>query len=215
MKKLIFLILMIPFIFISCKSTEIEKCNFNGMIYDNDNEPVNDAKIYVNEKESTQSDIYGHFELGNLVYNNEYELRASKQGYEDVNLKLQFSNVSQFIYLRMYTTKQILSLCELAISEKDYKKANEYLNRASVIGDNKLETQYLRAVVLYDSKEYENAVDVLKKLLDEGYSEPYIYLLLADCNEYGLDNKDEAKKYLELFLENKYEPKVKERLSTL
>ena len=135
MKKRFFIIFIccIQFIFIDCKSTQSVTPALYGMIYNSENEPIPDVSIFVNDKKSAVSDIYGHFQLENVKLNESYSLRASKEGFEDTLLNFSFTNVSQVAYLRMFSFNELLSETEKKIIEKKYTDALELLERAEKI----------------------------------------------------------------------------------
>ena len=57
--------------------------------------------------------------------------------------------------------------------------------------------------------------DILKianEIIDSGYKDFYVYLLIADIYEYGLDNLQKSKEYLKEALSISYSPEVQERI---
>lgn len=213
MKKC-FVLYVFSLIFImSCKTLMAEKPIIQGMIYNNENEPVSDASIIINGKAITVSDIYGHFSIDKLRINQNYFLVAKKKGYEDSIIDFKLLNASQVIYLRMYSAGELLSAAEENIALKKYSEAEKYLIRAENTGASVLNIYYLRSIILFKEKNYEMALKTALDILEKGYNEPYVYILIADIYEKGLNDWENAKEYLQKSLNISYNPEIKDRLS--
>ncbi len=198
-----------------CATTKQIQPTLNGMIYDSDNEPVADALVKITDAVQTNSDIYGHFRIENLRADTDYTIICTKKGYETTSVKFTYSSVSEVAYVRMYSSEQLLSLAEAEIQQKKYDTAQTFLDRADKAGGSEVCTGYLRAVTAYSKKSYDDALARLQQLMDAGYTEPYIYLFTADVYEYGLSDKENAKKYLQLYLNTTYDPEAAARLEGL
>lgn len=215
MKKSI-IVLVISFLFFSCSTTKVEKTSFNGMIYDGDNEPVSGVKIQVDEKHQTVSDMYGRFYLDNLSLSTNYTLTASKKDYETVILPFEFQNITQIVYITMYSSDQLLKEAEKVLSEDNIDKAKEFVKRSEdCSGGKTISSQYLSAVILYREGRVDEALDLLKSLINYGNKYPYIYLFLADISEYDLNDIETAKTYLQKFLDNSYDFEIEKRYKKL
>jgi hypothetical protein len=201
--------------FAGCATTKQIQPVLNGMIYDSDNEPVVDVLVQVTDKIRTNSDIYGHFHIENLRADTDYTITCTKQGYETASVNFVYNSISEVAYIRMYSSEQLLGLAENEIQQKKYDAAVPYLVRADTAGGSKVCTGYLRAVIAYSKKSYDDALAELQKLMDAGYTQPYIYLFTADVYEYGLSDKVNAKKYLQLYLDTTYDPDSAARLEGL
>jgi hypothetical protein len=201
--------------FTGCATTKKIQPVLNGMIYDFDNEPVTDVLVHVTDKIRTNSDIYGHFHIENLRADTEYTITCSKEGYETASVKFVYNSISEVAYIRMYSSEQLLGLAENEIQQKKYDAAVSYLDRSEKAGGSKVCTGYLRAVIAYAKKAYDEALSGLQRLMDAGYTEPYIYLFTADVYEYGLSDKENAKKYLQRYLDSSYDPDAAARLEGL
>ena len=130
MKRISFIFIFCLLALSGCRSYKVEMPSIQGMIYDVNNEPVSDVEIYINEKKQSISDIYGHFSLIGLNLSKSYSLKASKKNFEDVILTFTYSAPSQVIYLRMYSSSELLSFAETKVKEKKYNEAEEFLDRA-------------------------------------------------------------------------------------
>lgn len=213
MKKSLIIILCLLTL-ISCKTMNLEKSSFSGMIYDGNNEPVSGASVEVNGKKNTVSDMYGRFYLENLKLNEEYELTISKKDFETVNIDFDFQNITQVAYINMLSSSQLLEKAESAITDGNYDIAETFIHRAEVCSKETLSSRYLQAVVLFRKGNIDNALNILIQL-SITYNEPYIYLFLADIYEYSLKDNDSAQKYLKMYLDKTYDPELEIRYTSL
>ena len=134
MRRNYILIIFLLVFLAGCKSNRITLPSLQGMIYDGNNEAVSDVEIFIEDKHNATSDIYGHFTLTGLDTSKTYNLRASKKGFEDVNLTFPYSVPSQVIYLRMYSHTELLVCAENMVKDKKYVEAENYLKRAELAG---------------------------------------------------------------------------------
>ncbi len=209
----IFLMFLVTF-FMGCKSNRITLPSVQGMIYDGNNEAVSDVEIYIDDKHNATSDIYGHFTLTGLDTSKTYTLKACKNGFEDVNLSFLYSVPSQVIYLRMYSHSELLETAENMVKEKKYQEAEKYLNRAEVAGGSYLSINYLRACIKYLLSDFDSSLKIVNDILNEGYVDSYIFLLLADIYETGFSDTEKTKLFLQKSLELSYDPLVEKRLNS-
>jgi len=61
----------------------------------------------------------------------------------------------------------------------------------------------------------EEAVKILNKILDKGYSEPVVYITLADIYQYRINDTKKALSSLEKYLQIQRNNKVEKRLEAL
>ena len=215
-KNNLFLVsILIPLLLAGCKSTPKENTEIRGMIFNAENEPVSNAQIFLDGKKITSSDIYGHFTLEKLVPFKEYSVLASKKGYEDSSIDFDYTNGSQIIYLRMYSSFELINLAENSVRQKNYSEAESFLSRAQKTGENTLSIKYLFAVINYYKKDYEKSLQYTDELIDEGYTDYYIYLLQVDSYQNGLNDPENAKLKLQAALDKKYDPETEKRLKDL
>ncbi len=212
MKKNWIFFVLLTFVFYGCQTLKNEKATVYGMIYDEENEPVSGVDIYINDEKTTISDISGHFTLEQLLKNCEYKVIASKKGYEDSSVSFFFINTTQVIYIRMYSGVQLLTMAEKAGSKKDFLTAESLLDRAEKAGATYLSVNYLRAVINYLRGNYQDSLAYANLLIEKGYINSYIYLLIADIYEKGLGDVKSAQDFLMKSLELRYDPNVQERL---
>ena len=70
-------------------------------------------------------------------------------------------------------------------------------------------------MVYYLTEDYNKALASTEIILQNKFDESYVYLLLADIYEYGFNDRENTKKYLQLSLNKLYDPDVYQRLSSL
>lgn len=211
MRKIIMISLML-ILFYGCSSTKMEMPSVQGMIYDGSNEAVCDVEVLLNGQKQTVSDIYGHFALVGLKIKAEYTLCLKKIGYEDTVLKFSYLNPSQVIYARMYSTAELLALAEKETKDKKYDSALLFLERAEKIGENYLSVNYLKAVVFFLKKDYESSLKIAQEIVENGYIDSYVYVLLADIYEIGMNDQEKANDYLKKALDISFDPNIQKRL---
>ena len=214
MKKFISIVLPI-FLLFSCSSLKVEKTSFNGMIYDADNEPVSGAKIYIDDKIRTVSDMYGRFYIDDFEISKKYKLKIEKLNYETVIMETEVQNITQVAYITLYSSDQLLRLSEKFLTENNIPAAESYINRSEKCFGETKSSKYLRAGLLYKSSDYKNALICLSELYSKDDTSPYIVLFMADIYEYYLQDFESAKKYLEKYLSLNYDPEIEKRYSKL
>ena len=60
--------------------------------------------------------------------------------------------------------------------------------------------------------DYDKALETANKIIEEGYTEPYLYILIADIYKNGFNDINNEQLYLQKFLKLTYDPKIQERL---
>lgn len=212
MKRIMYSIIFCLFFVSGCKTTKTVLPVIQGMIYDGNNESVSDVEIFISNKKTAISDIYGHFTLSALEVGKTYELNAKKKGYEEVSMNFSYTNPSQVIYLRMYSASELINLAENMVGQKKYKEAQALLNRAEEADGSYLSINYLRAIMCVLNNDYENALKITNEIVAAGYVDSYIYLLMADIYRDGYSDIENEQVYLEKTLSLSYDPLVKNRL---
>ncbi len=221
MKKYFSLFLIIfALLFFSCKTLPKEKqTTLNGMLYDYDNEPVPSALISIKGTDiSVRTDIYGHFRIDKLLANTLYTATVTKNLYETTSVPFQFSNITQVLYIQIYSANQLLEKAEKEIQNKKYTIAQKLLIRCKSAGDNQTATEYLAAVIDYRQNKYNDAVRILTSLAQKDTDtadDSYIYLFLADIYQYKLQDYKKTVSYLSLFLKQTYNPEIEKRKNNL
>jgi len=184
---------------------------FYGMVYDRDNQPVQNAVVVLDGKETAATDVNGRFALANLDPG-VYEVELRKEGYEPLSTSVEYFSPTQVLYVKMTSRDQLLSQAETAIAERRWQEASDLVDRADLVDPDNPATLFLRAVVLFRRGQPEEARAILEGLLARDYREPSIHLFLADILQYRLSDPEGAVSQLREFLRLRYDPVVEERL---
>ena len=186
----------------------------HGMVYDEDNLPVSNALVLVDEYPQAMTDANGRFALGGLKYGT-YDVELRKEGYEPLSTRVDYASAAQVLYVKMVSTDQLLRRAQAAMHERRWEEALSLLDRAERTRPGAPATLYLKAVVLFRSGDAEEARDILEGLLKEEYREPAVYLLLADIYGQRLADAAVASAHLRAYLRLRYDPEVEKRLAEL
>jgi tetratricopeptide (TPR) repeat protein len=203
---------------LSCASNPVIRKTsqgLRGMIYDGDNRPVKEVKIYVNNKARSISDIHGHFTLAGLKTGRNYRIKALKDNYEEAALDICYTDPKNVLYLSMSRRDQLLGRAEQALKEGDWALSTSLLTRAGSLGADYSPTQYLWAALAFRRGEYDKALDILVKLEETEKNAPYVCLFIADLCQYFTGDNDRAAVFLNKFLELRYDPEIAARLQGL
>jgi tetratricopeptide (TPR) repeat protein len=201
----------------SCASSPAKKPSqgLYGMIYDGNNRPVKEVKVYVGNAFSAVSDIHGHFSLANLKTGKNYRIRACKENYEEAGIDVYYADPSMVLYISMSHRDQLLGQAEQALRDKDWALAESLLSRADAAGGPYSPTQYLRGILAFHRGEYDAALGILLKLGETEKNAPYLWLFIADLYQYHLGDKEQAAAFLNKFLEAKYDAGLAARVREL
>jgi hypothetical protein len=213
-------------LFFGCIMTALLSCASNpgirktsqglyGMIYDGDNRPVKEVRLYVNGKLKALSDIHGHFTLEGLKTGKHYRIQALKDNYEEAALDIYYADPKDVLYLSMSHRDQLLSRAEQALKEGDWALSASFLTRAGALGADYSPTQYLWAALEFRRGEYDRALDILVGLEETEGNAPYVCLFIADLCQYFTGEKERAAVFLNKFLEARYDPEIAARLRGL
>lgn len=185
-----------------------------GMIYDLGNQPVGNVLLSVDGKKGPRSDVTGRFVIPDLE-RGDHTITAAKDGYEDLAIRLSFLDDTQILYMQMRSAQQLVSLAEKMIEEKEWARARSCLDRAAKVNSKDPVYRYVSAILDYYQGKSESAEKILRSLLDAGYSQPAVYLFLADLYQYRLNKPAAAAAELRTYLELRSDPAVKKRLEGL
>lgn len=177
MKRVLLICLFCVF-FLSCKSVPKNNGNLlNGMIYDEENEPVPNVLVSVNGEILSSSDVDGHFVLDKDFNEKNITILCSKNDYEEVLFDCELLSVPQVVYIKMYSFNQLLSLAEKELADNKIEDAKKTLERAEKFKPNQVTTQYLNAICFYKQGDFEKALFLLESLDSEN---KYIELFKED-----------------------------------
>ena len=141
-----------------------------GMIYDGNEEGVPAVSVKVNGWLKAVSDGQGRFILkflyADIKDKKEHRIELEKEGYEKVKEVFYYEPMS-LLHIRMESGEDILKEAESLIDEKEYGKAEEFIDRAIKIEEYRDEGLYLKAVIKYKEGDKEKAAELLEKLKEK------------------------------------------------
>jgi hypothetical protein len=212
-------LILIPAVLVLAVSCASLKTNdqgppFYGMVYDMDNLPVQNARVFVDGKEAAGTDVNGRFVLSGLNFDS-YAVELRKVGYESLVTQLDYFSSTQVLYVKMISADQLLGEAEAALAERRWEEASSLVDRAERTKPGAPVTLYLKAVVTFRRGDAQGARALLEGLLAKEYKEPAVYLLLADILQYRQDDPAGAAAHLRSYLKLRYDPEVEKRLAQL
>lgn len=189
---------------ISCVSNKLDT-NFSeaalvGKITDKDNQPCSNVTVTMDNFFKTTSDINGTFYLS-PVTRGKHTFKFTKDGYKEEIREYEFLNISQVIYQKMISMEQILEEIEKDISQKKYEIAQDYIEEGKAIDPANPVLNYLHGVLYYRLARYDLAIQKFESILQNGFTEPYIYLTLTDIYEYEKADYTKAHEYILKYLD--------------
>ncbi len=190
------------------------KAPINGIVYDFDNKPCPNVTVRLNDKFVIRTDINGRFTFLGMPPGT-YTLQLDKQGYESLKLDFDFYSRSRVLYAKMISLKSLMRRVEQATAGKKWSEAELLLARAVTIDPDDPTVLYLEAILSLYRGKVEEAVGILKGILEQGYSNSTILLSLADIYQYRLNDPDQAREYLAACLYIKENPEIRTRYEKL
>ena len=141
-----------------------------GMIYDGNEEGVPAVSVKVNGWLKAVSDGQGRFILkflyADIKDKKEQRIELEKEGYEKVKEVFYYEPMS-LLHIRMESGEDILKEAESLIDEKEYGKAEEFIDRAVKIEEYRDEGLFLKAVIKYKEGDKKEAGELLEKLKEK------------------------------------------------
>ena len=174
-KKNILLIFISILFVISCKTAEFgfKTVYINGMIYDFSNRPIPFYNVSLGKKYNSSTDINGRFIIPKVPVG-KHVIKGSKGGYEILIDEININDISQIIYIRIPSQKQLLEMADEALTGNNFESAENILERAFQIDQNNIETLLYLAVVKYRQNDYDRAVYFLEYAKKLGSKDIYI-----------------------------------------
>ncbi len=149
-----------------------------------------------------------------MKLNESCTVEIRKKTFEPKIMNFTHDFVSQVIYVKLDSFDGILGLAEKSFSSGDFESCISYLDRYEKSDGNTNSGEYLRCAVLCAINDAEKAHEKLLMLSDVDEN-PWIRLLLADIEQYELNDLENAKKHLSEFLERSYDEEIKKRYESL
>ncbi len=167
MKKLCGIFFIACFLFSGCATKRIidESGNIEMyvMVYDYENKGLQGTHIFIDDKETGTTDIYGRYVLA-LKEGKTYHIRIEKNEYEAAEQSFVFEPM-YVLYFQIGNAAQLLRLAENAMDKGGYEEALGFLDRSIKLDEVRIDAVYLKAVAYYKTGLYEDALDVLETLL--------------------------------------------------
>ena len=209
---------LIVFALCSCASSPTRRHRTQalyGMIYDRDNRPVSNVTLYVNDKPMASSDIHGRFIIPSLWPRQEYKITAKKENYETIRMDISFSDPSYVLYMRIFSSDQLLAEAEEALKERNWDRTESLLIRSRNAGGSSTSIQFLQGILLFYQEKYPQALEILSELGEREKTSPYLYLFMADICQYYLHEPLNAAQHLDKFLRLQFDPLIRQRRDEL
>jgi hypothetical protein len=165
MKKAVCIFLMLLFLLAGCASTgkKVERIDkkdtMYSMIYDYDNNPVQEVKIYINGKYAGESDVQGRFLVSGSP-GKDIIVKLEKSSYEALSAEIHFDPL-KVAYFKMGNCEQFRKLSENSLFVHENNEALEYCLRAEKLESTRQDIQYLKAVILNQLERFDESNAVL------------------------------------------------------
>jgi hypothetical protein len=177
----------------SCKTVKQKRADSEGgimyaMIYDYENTPVSGAEIYIDQKKYTESDINGRFIL-EVTRPGNYSVMVQKSGYEILEREFKFDPLG-ILYLKLINATQLLIQAENAMEQYNYDDAGQMIDRALAIEQYRPDALFLKSVLLYLCREYNESKKTLEIILDGGYTDESVLKLMSLLDD--INNEDSS-----------------------
>ncbi|MBQ3023942.1 MAG: hypothetical protein IJD23_01365 [Spirochaetaceae bacterium] len=169
MKKIIFTLLILFFI-VSCQSNKISNLNYKdkesymyGMVYDFENQPVENADIIINDLLVAQTDVQGRFILTANNSSKELTITIKKETYETIISKIVYDPIN-VLYFRLNNTQQLLTQAENALQNNLYEESINFIQRALTLSPHRTDVKYLECIVLFKKEDYNESFEKIQEL---------------------------------------------------
>ena len=145
-EKIIFISVIV--MTISCKSISVKEKDISYvMVYDQENNGVMDAKIFVGEEEMGKTDVYGKFFF--LIPRDIDEtktVRVEKAGYETSILRARLVHGS-LLYFRLFSSMHYAREAEKLLDSRKYNEALLMIEKALKIERERKDYKLLKEVI--------------------------------------------------------------------
>lgn len=204
--------------FNSCVTLSNQNFNLYGMVYSKSAEPVVDAEIVLNEKQKTVSDYNGRFIL-NSVTPGLNKVSVKKEGFEIYESEVTIRSKTDVLYISILSKDDLQDMVKIAMKEKKWTEAAEFLDRLLSVDPENPVSLYYKALYycLQDNPQRDSTVsyDTLMGILEKGYKEAGIYLLLSDISLYDKNDKSAALGFLQKAAAVESSPLIQEKIEKL
>ncbi len=195
------------------KELNFKTADIHGMVYDTENRPCQGAKINLDGEAGITviSDVNGRFTLPHIS-GGKHTVTTKKTGFENEVFDFEYTSRKQVLYIRLISLDTLLSNAEKALDALEWQWAEDSLTRAAVIDPDDSRYLLLRGALSYRLDNPKTALEYWLRLHSKGHRDPYLYLIIADAYQYGLDSPGDARIWLEKYLSSRDDEEVRERL---
>jgi predicted nucleotidyltransferase len=152
-----------------------------GMVYDDENTPLQGVEILIDGKIVSVSDVQGRF----ILISNKrdtFEIGLQKTGFEFIQDIFQFEPFD-VLHFKMLNASQLLARAEIAMDEKRLADVVTYCSRSILLDNMKYDAMYLQAIALVKLSNFGEARTVLQTLEKHIGERDYITTLLRDSTD--------------------------------
>lgn len=185
-----------------------------GMVYDAYNNPCNNASIKIDDKIAVVSDVNGHFVIPSLRKGS-HTIVVTKDGFKDTILEFDFTDRKQVLHMTLFSFQFYIDQAQIFMDQNRWSAAQQALVEAEELNPDDPRLIFLRALLLYNLKDWEASKVTLLSMLEEGREFASVYLLLADIAEFYEDDIEGALLRLNQYLNLVGDIDVKERRKRL
>ena len=192
-----------------------EEADCLGIVFDSSNHPCFSARIQVLEQDVMGiTDINGRFRLSHLPRGT-HLFEISKEGYETMEMLVDFSKRTQVVYVRLMSQQTLLEQAEQAMKLYQWKEAQAFLERAQKIDESACHFLLVSGAFYTLQNQPIMALKNFLTLWERGYRDSYLILMIAHVYEYELMDDEEALLWLNRYLQFHDSQEIRERRDAL
>ena len=179
MKK-VFLIMLTAITIALCSCNSVPKnsgkITVNGMIYDTENRPAVNYKIYLDGKYAAITDIGGRFTLNNIKCG-QYDFTGNGIGYLNMKDSVEVFDKGQILYIRVPTVESKFQEAYTLINQHKYKQAELCIQEVLDTEACNSTALFFMSVIEYLEGDIESSKEYKEQLLNIGENSNYVHEL--------------------------------------
>lgn len=179
MKKVTLIMISVILIALcSCSSIpkNNEKITVNGMIYDTENRPAVNYKIYLDGKYAAITDIGGRFTLNNIKCG-QYDFTGNGIGYLNMKDSVEVFDKGQILYIRVPTVESKFQEAYTLINQHKYTQAELCIQEVLDTEACNSTALFFMSVIEYLEGDIESSKEYKEQLLKSGEDTDYVHKL--------------------------------------
>ncbi|MCG8451700.1 MAG: carboxypeptidase-like regulatory domain-containing protein [Spirochaetales bacterium] len=194
---------------------DFDEADCLGIVFDSNNHPCFSAQVQVLEQDVMgTTDINGRFRLSRLP-RGKHTLVISKEGFETIEMPVDFTQRTQVVYVRLMSQKTLLEQVEQAMDLYQWNQAREFLERAQTINDSACHFLLVAGTFYTLQGDHNLALQNFLTLWNRGYRDSNLMLMIAHVYEHGLQDEKNALLWLNRYLQIDDSQKIRERRNLL